>query len=541
MRWLLFWLWLATLIGVTSVSLETHEVFVLETARTMEASGDWLLPQFNGAPRLNKPPMNYWCTAALSRLDPFSADVQIWHGRFVSLAAGLLLVLATARIGTLLYNRETGFLAGLLLMCTQGFVHMTNSARPDPLYAALCLLQLLCWVEAYRKPDRTRQQWAFGVLGWFVAGLATLTKGPQVPVFFLIAWVVFLVRSRQGARIFRVLRPAEGLVLCCLMCLPWWIVLHQRTLAVSIDLSDSQLSGSLLMSLAGWKELLSLYYVRTLFALLVPVGVVALLMAPRIYKARAGLGDATRLLIYVCATTLIVYSLGGHYRKHYLLPILPLVVLLLTHALNTLTFPPLRSSVWKALVAAMAVCLLSGAGLLLYRHAYWVLWVAPVYALALVVLAKRTLRSLPWAHPSLCAQTAALAVPLVLVIGVYNAFYPMSPWRAEEQRFAQKVGSALDKRDNVAEWQADLDLLPFFVERRVTLCADLGAVKTWVAEKSAAGALYVVLPKSRLEEFAAVFQAQPLCNTQFTGRKKKDLVCVRIGQAAPRPASPQTR
>ena len=541
MRWLLFWLWLATLIGVTSVSLETHEVFVLETARTMEASGDWLLPQFNGAPRLNKPPMSYWCTAAVSRLDPFSSDVQIWHGRLVSLAAGLLMVLATVRIGTLLYNRETGFLAGLLLMCTQGFVHLSNSARPDPLYAAMCLLQLLCWVEAFRKPDRSRQQWAFGVLGWFVAGLATLTKGPQVPAFFLIAFVFLFAQRREYTRILRVLRPVEGVLLLCLMCLPWWIVLHQRTLAVNIDLSDSQLSGSLLMSLAGWKELLSLYYVRTLFALLVPVGAVALLMAPRIYKARAGMSDSTRLLLYVCAATLVIYSLGGHYRKHYLLPILPLVVLLLTHALNTLAFPPLRRSVWKALAAAMAVCLLGGAGLILYRRAYWALLLVPVYAPVLIILSKRALQALPWERPSLCVQTAGLAVPLVLVISVYNAFYPMSPWRTEEQRFAQQVGASLDKRDSVAEWQADLDLLPFFAERRITLCADLSAVKTWAADKSAAGALYVVLPKSRLAEFAAAFEATPQCSTQFASRKKKDLVCVRLGQAPSKPASPQMR
>jgi hypothetical protein len=44
---LLVWLWLADPAGIASIPLETHEVYVLGTARNMEASGDWVLPRFN--------------------------------------------------------------------------------------------------------------------------------------------------------------------------------------------------------------------------------------------------------------------------------------------------------------------------------------------------------------------------------------------------------------------------------------------------------------------------------------------------------------
>ena len=33
-------------------------------ARTMAETGDWVIPRFNGAPRLNKPPLAYWLQAS---------------------------------------------------------------------------------------------------------------------------------------------------------------------------------------------------------------------------------------------------------------------------------------------------------------------------------------------------------------------------------------------------------------------------------------------------------------------------------------------
>ena len=55
----------------------TQEVRVVETAREMLASGDWLLPRLNGELRLQKPPLAYWLTAASyrasGRVDEFTA------------------------------------------------------------------------------------------------------------------------------------------------------------------------------------------------------------------------------------------------------------------------------------------------------------------------------------------------------------------------------------------------------------------------------------------------------------------------------------
>ena len=98
---ILFITWLALFAGINTIPLEDHDAFVLQTAREMGMKNDWILPYFCGEPRLNKPPLNYWLTLGISRLDPFATDIEPWHGRAPSMIGGLLLVLMTARQNTL--------------------------------------------------------------------------------------------------------------------------------------------------------------------------------------------------------------------------------------------------------------------------------------------------------------------------------------------------------------------------------------------------------------------------------------------------------
>ncbi|MFA7368044.1 MAG: hypothetical protein WC334_00220, partial [Kiritimatiellales bacterium] len=131
--------WLSLFAGINSIPVEDHEAFVLQTAREMNANGDWVLPYFNQAPRLNKPPLNYWLTLAISRMDTLSADVEPWHGRACSMFAGLMLLLLAAYAGEKLYGGQAGFLAAVLLLSAKGFSDFSNNARPDFLYGVLCV------------------------------------------------------------------------------------------------------------------------------------------------------------------------------------------------------------------------------------------------------------------------------------------------------------------------------------------------------------------------------------------------------------------
>lgn len=534
-RLLLFGLWLVTGLGLMSVPLETHEVYVLETARAMESSGDWVLPRYNGAPRLMKPPLNYWATACLSKLDPSAPDVQIWHGRMISMLAGLLIVLATARLGATLYGKETGLLAALLLLGSQGYVHLSLSARPDMLYAAFCLLQALSWTESWRAKDRSLRQLGCGLLGWFFAALAALTKGPHVPALFLLAWLLFLSHRQRRHRIWMILRPAGGAPLFCLIALPWWFLLKERMTSLNLDLSSSELSGSLLFNLAHWHELLGLYYFRTLLVLLLPAVLLVLPQLTKLFRSRTACGDATRLLLWISAIVLVFFTLGGHYRKHYLLPVLPFATLFLARALSVFDQPALRPGWRKALLAALALSVLGCVGLILYQQAYWALCLMLAYVPIMLHLVRKALSDLNVSRTSATHQMILLMAPVVVVVSACNAFFPMSPWRMEEQTFSQTVGQSLAANARLAEWSATLATLPYFAHRNVAIFDDLSQVRAWQRDTPSDEPRIVVLPANRLTEFNTAFTSETLYSTHFTGTKKANFVCVKICGACSQP------
>lgn len=76
-RWLGFGILVLglNLIGVGTLPLvDRDEPRFAEATREMRASGDWIIPMFNGAPRYDKPPMVYW----LQSLSTFVLGESEW-------------------------------------------------------------------------------------------------------------------------------------------------------------------------------------------------------------------------------------------------------------------------------------------------------------------------------------------------------------------------------------------------------------------------------------------------------------------------------
>lgn len=514
-------LWVLTLAGIQSVPLEKHESFVLATAQEMKTSGDWLLPRYNEELRLQKPPMNYWATLIVAAADPVNADIQIYHGRIVSLLAVLMMVLLTARTGAKLYGRDAGLLAALFLLGANGILSYSRNARPDMLYAAFCTLQLFAWLDAWQA-ETPAHQLRSALLGWAAAALATLTKGPQVPAVFLLGVLGFLVAGPDRRRALQILRPFSGATLFCLLVLPWWLLIQQRLKTLGVSIEDSQLSGSLLLQLPSWKELLKGYYVWQPAVQMFPVSLLLIGIVPGLLKKHAAVHSAARLLIVVSLLFLVVFTFGGQYRKHYLLPLLPVFALLLAGHLDLFPALSLNRKGGIALGAVGAAGALGCAGIMIGAGAFGVL---ALYA-ALGFLIFRLLRGAPSGAAAeqvpLTKQLLPATAALVILESGFSAYSPADKAQVAEQDFLKRVAAEVPANARLVCWKTSLDTLPYYVRKPVAKVTNRADMDKLLLARQDRQPLFVVLTARELPAFGALFKNRtvPVAPAQSQGKAK---------------------
>src|SRR5437773_799089 len=171
-----------------------NEARYAEVAREMALGGDWISPHLDFTLFLNKPPLVFWLAALVFRV----AGPTEW-ARLVSVGAAVVALLATCRLGALLYGGPAGLVAGLALATSLGFVLEARTLRPDMILTATVVVALLCWQTAERCGAR-RARWLVGL--WAALGVGVLAKGlvPLVLAGLPIA-AVTLREDRKSTRL----------------------------------------------------------------------------------------------------------------------------------------------------------------------------------------------------------------------------------------------------------------------------------------------------------------------------------------------------
>lgn len=361
-----------SLAGLSTAPIEGHEIFVVETAREMRERGDWVLPYFNDQPRLNKPPLNYWMTAAISVIAG-DAYVQTWHGRLVSSLGGLLMVAMTLWTGSLLMNRSLGITAGILISTSVGYLMFAQDGRPDMLYAGLCTAMIPLWLWTWQScknhhPRRAR----LGIYSLYVAlSLATLSKGPHIPLLFLGSFIIITwlreraiqkstrlsyTHSQQDERTpwrlcFQIFRPFTGLLLTLLIVAPWWLAIYAR---IGDDLFHTQLAGKRYGM--GLLAIANPYYFYRGLVVILPWCLLWVFAVVTLFK-KTRQGHIARMMFTIVMITLLALSMAKGKRLVYILPLFCPMFILITLGIQQLTdairnHPKLRSNfhLWHACV-----------------------------------------------------------------------------------------------------------------------------------------------------------------------------------------------
>ena len=189
-----------------------------EIAREMAVTGDWITPRLNGLKYFEKPPLQYWATAAAYRV--FGENE--WTARLWPGLAGALTVLVVWRFGRRLFGAEAGASAGLVAI---SMLWIAANAHINTLDMGLTLfltVGLAGFLWAQRDDASAAEQREGMAMAWSGAALAMLSKGLIGLVLPGGAMAIYLMLTRDWRRLGR-LHLIGGALLLLAIAAPWFI------------------------------------------------------------------------------------------------------------------------------------------------------------------------------------------------------------------------------------------------------------------------------------------------------------------------------
>lgn len=213
--------WFATL--QARPMLDPDEGRYAEIPREMVVTGNWLTPRLNDLKYFEKPPLQYWATAALYSVFGLSE----WTSRLwtVGLAfACLPMVFAWTRR---LYGPNAALAALVTLAVSPyfgviGHLDLLDAGFTFWLTGAVFAFTL---AQSSAEGSQTERRWM--LLAWLAAALAILSKGIVVGVLTGASLIVYSLIERD-LRPWRRLHVMLGLPLFLLVGAPWFVAVSLR-------------------------------------------------------------------------------------------------------------------------------------------------------------------------------------------------------------------------------------------------------------------------------------------------------------------------
>ena len=187
-----------------------------EIAREMAVTGDWVTPRLNGIKYFEKPPLQYWATAAAYN----AFGEHEWTARLWSALTGFFGVLMVGFAGMRLFGRRAGFFSALVLASSVLYAAIGHINTLD-MGVTFCLtLGLLGFLLAQQGEQRTPETRLWMWLAWAAMGLAFLSKGLIGLVLPGATMVAYALIQRDLSFLKR-LDPFAGVAIMLAIALPW--------------------------------------------------------------------------------------------------------------------------------------------------------------------------------------------------------------------------------------------------------------------------------------------------------------------------------
>jgi len=369
--------------------LDPDEGRYAEIPREMLAQRDFVTPRFNDLKYFEKPPLQYWATAAVYAVFGLSEwSSRIWS---VGLAlACLALVYAWVRRG---YGPDAALAALAALGVSPYFLAIGHLNLLDPAFTFWLTAGVLAFTVAQSELPGSEAERRWMLCAWGLAALAVLSKGIVVGVLAGGALVLYSLIERD-VRPWRRLHVGAGLALFLLIAAPWFVLVSVRNPSFPgfffVHEHFARFLTTVHQRVEPWWFFLPLLLAAVL-PWLVPCtralrGAWADRPAvdPGLEAAHASGFRPRRFLLIYSALTLVFFSASGSKLAPYILPMVPVLA-----ALTGIEARDPGRLARHAARAAAPLIVLVAAGFLIYsaRRNNYVPHEAVMWALAAVAAA----------------------------------------------------------------------------------------------------------------------------------------------------------
>jgi len=319
--------WFATL-GLRPL-LEPDEGRYAEIPREMSVSGDWVTPRLNGIKYFEKPPLQYWATAAIYSV----FGVSEWSARLWPCALAFLCIPLTFVFARHVYrDARVAMVAAACLAMNPYFAIVGQLNLLDSGFCFFLVASLFTFLRARDSEPESRAEMRWMLAAAVALGLAVLSKG--IAALVLIAGTVLV--HMWVARDIRPLRRWHLLVTLpafLAVTVPWFLVVSRRNPEFA---SFFFIHEHFARYLTDVSERVQPWWFFVPFVLLV-----LLPWASSLWRARSDLSwqrpasdravIQTFLLIW-CAFVVLFFSISQSKLVTYILPIMPPLSVLIAPA-----------------------------------------------------------------------------------------------------------------------------------------------------------------------------------------------------------------
>jgi 4-amino-4-deoxy-L-arabinose transferase-like glycosyltransferase len=296
-----------------------------EIAREMVVTGDWVTPRLNGIKYFEKPPLQYWLTAA--SFVAFETDE--WTARLPGALAGFLTLAIVGYVGSVLASPTVGTYAALALAgCIWPFA-ISHMVTHDALLTFWLAAALGAFLLAQHWRDDAARSRRWMLVAWAATAGGVMTKG-LVAVVIPCATLVIHTLVTRDATPWKRLQPIMGIGLFLLIAAPWFVAVSSRNPEFARfffihEHFDRFLTTGHRRTGAWW------YFLPMLAAGLLPwTGVFVWGIGARWRQPPAAAAfDWLRFSIIWCAFVLVFFSVSSSKLPSYILPIFPAAALVL--------------------------------------------------------------------------------------------------------------------------------------------------------------------------------------------------------------------